>query len=323
MSSDPTTPATPSSGSGVTPTENSRFNMAIPKLAPPAHINWFSFKNRLVTCLRFYGINDPGSASLTSKQQALLYGVLAEALDQSNESYLMDKDNEELHGSVAYNNCCTAFETVTSTHKAATIRLYLAQRNAASSIQTEADMDAWCNEVIRLQNNVLSAKVLIDDFLSACFLDFLPKSPEWLTFVVNNTNSEKSPKPMEIVVSAKRHFRTVLETNRHSGVSSTHGAIAPPVVMQSVQQGNRGADNGNSRNTKQECTRCGGKHPTAECRRSKDHTCKNCGKTGHFEKFCRSKTSKDTQQQPDNKPEGTGPGYGRTAFGVDTNFDNF
>jgi hypothetical protein len=255
--------------------------MPIPKLLPPAHLNWFSFKNRLVTCLRFYGIDDPKSATLAGKQQALLYGVLAEALSQSNESYLMDKDNESLLGSVAFNNCCSTFESVTRTHKAATVRLYLAQRSAANTIRTEADMDAWCNEVIRLQNNVLSAKVTIEDFLGACFLDFLPKSSEWLTFVVTNTNAETATKPMAIVESAKRHFRTVLETSQQSGISSTHGAVALSVATSLPQEnaapGNTGDDI---------CGGCGGKHRTRDCRRSKDHKCEDCGEFGHFARVC-------------------------------------
>jgi hypothetical protein len=268
-----------------------------PKLASPAVVHWTTFKSELLGAARYYDIvpKEGAFTSLSGSQETVLFQLLRNGTADSEVSYLLFQDNEECKGSKAFTNCCKELEVAHKAHKMAlfadlTNHVYDHEKHSSRE-----GFDKWCGEVSTYANRLRTLKVDFEDLLIVSVLNLLPKTTEWQTHATSVMSNENLITLSSVLAACKTYHYS-------SEQYGSTKAIAFTTLPRNDQ-----ASTARSKNViKPSCNRCGGAHKGSECRRTKDYTCSKCNKVGHFESFCRSTTDK--------KDNGTGPGFGRTAF---------
>lgn len=272
-----------------------RFQVSPPKLKHPAIIHWPNYKSLLTAYARFYGIEDI-NGELSSTQDAMLFYTLSQGIDDATFVNVLHKDNPKCIGKKALENCDQVFATDSSTHKTALLRHL--NTHLAPETNDQNVFSKYAVEHEALAQQCLASGVTLQDIFISNFYRNLPSTPEWKLFVISSMKDDKIKTLSDALHSAVQYTYSRSEANRN------HASEHKDQVTALYGTG----DGNNKQRAKksQACNRCGGSHPSRECRRTREHTCGHCGKKGHFDDFCFRKKEQ--------KPPGTGPAHGVTAF---------
>lgn len=278
-----------------------RFKVSPPKLKQPAIIHWPTYKSLLTAYARFYGIDDI-NGTLTAPQDAMLFYTLSQGIEDSTFTNLLHKDNPKCEGKTALNNCDKIFATESTTHKTALLR-HLHSHQAPDTMDQDVFAKYAADHEALAQQCITSGISLQDTFISNFYRN-LPPTTEWQMFIVNSMKDDKIKTLSDALLSATQYTYSRAEANSERKEEQN-------TVLYGENKGGRDTRNQKKdqpKNQKSEtCNRCGGFHPSRECRRTRDYTCTHCNKKGHFDDFCFRKPKEQ-------KPEGTGPAHGTTAF---------
>ncbi len=155
------------------------YRLEQPKLsASDPHGDWQIYAVQVRTHIKMLGFNVDNT--LTTAQEASLFGTLLNGVKDANLSYLVLNDNAEHRGSVAWLSLQHHFDS--SSRAALTTQL---NKFLASFYQPEQhpDFDRWLGGLMTQYERIMSIKdIKVSDVLLATCVNHLPNNAAWATF---------------------------------------------------------------------------------------------------------------------------------------------
>lgn len=292
--------------------ETTKIRFQIPTLKEPALTRWPSYRQQLKNFLSNHGVKNIDAASLTDVDEALLFNCLSEGLSQTQYNFYVFINNPGCLGSLALKECDSHFRTNDTAHKLEMFRRSIDFHPSLEDCANRDSFHAWSSRFESLGNDIIATGITVHEIIAATFLSVLPSTPEWNQFTISSTaTSAYRTHSLAIAAAQNFHASTLQRNNGNSApvASALAGALLSSTGTSTRAETNtipaRGKfpqDKRAPRDIKDKCNRCGGIHPSDECRRTRDYTCRACNTKGHWEPFC-----SQNQQAPSNS-------HGTTAF---------
>jgi hypothetical protein len=280
------------------------YRLEQPKLsASDPHGDWQIYAVQVRTHIKMLGFNVDNT--LTTAQEASLFGTLLNGVKDANLSYLVLNDNVEHRGSVAWLSLQHHFDS--SSRAALTTQL---NKFLASFYQPEQhpDFDRWLGGLMTQYERIMSIKdIKVSDVLLATCVNHLPNNAAWATFKNGLLAHDVMTKTQFYTAVAAFQENERCRTTVNLQAPAAMEPAAQAVAMLGTSSGHNGGPAHSTVRTEQPtsttCARCAGRHPTDECRRTRGYVCTKCGGE-HYESCC---TSAGGSEQPFRQRRFTGP----------------
>ncbi len=157
--------------------------------------------------------------------------LLREGLKDSKFTNLVWHNNPQSKGSTTLKNCKATFVLKHKAHKMTLVTAFLSKSLLHSDQDTADCFNRWLDSFQGLHNNLVNSKVSVEHFHVAQFLDKLPKTTEWQTFVHTTINEMDGTTSFDDVLTKTRNNQYTMKS-----VSAYSQSVFVTPVAMNVQE---------------------------------------------------------------------------------------